>query len=294
MALVGADASRLARHLGCGDDGLDVGTARAHSEASFGREQAQFERHPGKEVVSREGALIKEVPFRRHEDGLWRVDPLPLKVRVLSGEGDPETGVPRFIGDFDALSEECRRSGTPWATQQAAEAFLLARYGRPLFRMAQWGVSVPGYPDGWRDHSLSRPSIEGSGAPPLSRPGKGGSKATEVLLARAHERVCEEVWAGAVGTPIGPLGREEAAPELTWEVFSSLDVAPGVSPGPESLREMMARLRAFAAPPIGTPGGLHLRGPKVAGLGGDFPMGPTSGLVRRKAFRKQRKTEISG
>jgi hypothetical protein len=289
MALVGADSSRLAKHLGCGDDGLDIGSRRAHEEARLGREQAGFERHPGKEIVSDRGALIKEVPFRRHPDGVWRVDPLPLKVRVLAGEGDPETGVPRFIQDFSALEEECSRSGTPWPTHKAAEDFLLKRYGRPLFRMAQWGVGVPGYPNGWRDHLLSRPVPDGAGGPPLARPGLGGSRATPALIARAHAR--HDRWAGSESSPMGPLGRDEASRELTWEVFSSYDVLPGKSPGPETLPQMMDRLRAASSAPLGTPGGLATIGPKVVGVGGDFPVGPISRFQRQKAFRRQRNVE---
>jgi len=300
MALIGADASRFAVHLGCGDDGLDVGDDGAHEEATHGRDQAGFERNSDKEVVSDECALIKEVPFERVE-GRWEVIRAPLKVRVLSGEGDPEVGVPRFLADFDALREECRRSGTPEDVEDRAKAFLLERYGRPLRRLASWGLGVPGYPNGWRDPWLSRPSPTGAGGPPLSRPGTGGSEATHGLLARSLRR-WESPWAGSSLDPMVPLGREDAGPELTWEVFSSLDVVPGDSPGPESLPELMARLSAAMAPPFlqrnegeeeseFPRGGWHPLGPRVVGVGGDFPVASARRPLPAKRFRRQRGRE---
>jgi len=303
MALVGADASRKCRHLGCGDDGLDIGTSSGHQEATLGREQAGFERHPGKEVVSRVGALIKEVPFRRHEDGLWRVDPLPLKVRVLAGEGDPETGVPRFLSDFDSLDQECDRSGTPCATRDAARAFLFLRYGRPLRRLHQFGVGVPMLGPGPKDWLLQRPTAEGTLGVPFARPGAGGSPATDSLIRGEMDRR-REGW--DFSGDRGPPGREAAQAPLVWDVFTSRSIAPGKSPGPESLPELLRRLGASLAPPLQrrrgadgeflpeSPGFLAAIGPKtVSDFPSDFQTVPGSRLQRRKAFRKERldKTE---
>jgi len=278
---------------------LDVGRNKAHEEATRGRDQAGFERNSDKEVVSDDFALIKEVAFRR-EQGRWEVIRTPLKVRVLAGEGDPEVGVPRFLSDFDALREECRRSGTPSEVEDKARAFLLERYGRPLLRMATWGLGVPGYPNGWRDPFLSRPTPDGAGGPPLSRPGTGGSEATPGLLERSRVRWAEP-WAGGESDPVVPLGREEAGQELTWEVFTSLDVVPGESPGPETLQELMGRLRALMAPGYQVRGWKaraggwsgYLLGPKVVGLGGDFPVVSSRRPAAQKRFRRQRGSETA-
>lgn len=282
MALVGWDSSRRCRHLGCGDDGLDVGSKAGHREATVGREQAGFERNPGKEVESLEGALIKEIPFRRHE-GRWEVLS-PLKIRVLSGEGDPETGPPRFIGDLDSLEEECRRSMVPEDLMEKGRQFLLERYGNPLDRLRRWGVGVAGT-RGWRDFALSRPTPFGIQGPPFARPGPGGSGAEDALMAREAERVMDR-------GDLVPLTREALSGPLTWEIFSSWEVAPGSSPGAETLKEMMARLSRAMAPPVTTTMGYHLVGPKVVGLGGDFPLGPSSRLQRRKAFRRERTEKV--
>lgn len=274
MSLVGAYASRGAYHLGCGDDGLDVGPDESHEEADSFRRLAGFERHPGKEVHSFFGALIKEVPLKKV--GHTWVVLAPLKVRVLSGDGLPDCDAPRYVSDFWSLDAEAIRSGVSPELHARGTEFLLRRYLRPLTRVSRFGASVPvlGSRQPARAWRMRVQTAEGPRDPLLVPPGRGGSRAEGALM-EALARETED-WDIPL-LPSRPMTREVVGIELAYEQFSSLHLPPGESGGAESVPQLLARLGSQMAPaPLG--GGhrdvafLHRVGPKVVSEfeGADF------------------------
>lgn len=277
MSLIGDFGSRGSTHLVCGDDGLDVGDEESHIHASLFRSAAGFERHPGKEIHSFTGALIKEVPMRRDAKG-WRVLK-PLKVRVISGDGQADEDAPRFVSDFWALSAEVVRQDLPDPLYKKAEAFLLRRYSRPLSRVAAWGATVPvlGTRKPERAWRLRVQTAEGSRDPLLVPAGKGGSRALSSLI---EERIREVVeWPDGYSTVWAPPTRETVGDLLCFEQFSDPWLEPGRSGGAESLADLLSRLGRQMAPPSG-PKFLDRVGPRTVSefAGAEERVYPTTGV----------------
>jgi hypothetical protein len=236
MSLIGDYASRFSTHLVCGDDGWDVGDHAAHQYASEFRASAGFVRNPSKEVVSDRCGLLKEIAFNR-VDGRWVIDRTPLKIRVISGDGDCQDEEPRILTAFEGLDGQ--QEVTSDGPIEIGHHFLRLRYLRPLRRLQEWGIVTPIGPP---LHSQRYSQLLALNPDPrkVLRRSKGGPGTTRAYLDRARRKAETRPW-GWQNSGYFSDDRQEVEGQLAYDVATQ-PLPRGMSSGAWSIPDMLHHL----------------------------------------------------